>query len=156
MQVTPSFVWSSFYYPQISLPPTFELWIWCYKLGLRVYTVNTPTNQRGHLESLGLHATFCVAWYLIWWFASWKSMMFLALNILTDLSLPSLKTLSTNSHADISRQKKKQIKKAIKQVAREEVRVIDKLISHLFSAQPQKLSASRLLYSVQSQSRLIP
>ena len=34
MQVTPSFVWSNFYYPQISRPPTFELWIWCQKLGL--------------------------------------------------------------------------------------------------------------------------
>ena len=34
MQVTPSFVWSNFYYPQISRPPTFELWIRCQKLGL--------------------------------------------------------------------------------------------------------------------------
>ena len=38
--VTPSFVWSNFYYRQISRPPTFELWIWCQKLGLyAVYTV---------------------------------------------------------------------------------------------------------------------
>ena len=41
MQVTPSFVWSNFCYPQISRPPTFELWIWCQKLGL--YAVYTTT-----------------------------------------------------------------------------------------------------------------
>ena len=59
MKVTPSFVWSNFYYPQISRPPTFELWIWCQKLGLyaSIYGNNLKalTSTVQHTEPL----TYC-------------------------------------------------------------------------------------------------
>ena len=51
MQVKPSFVWSNFYYLQISRPPTFELWVWCQKLGLYgVYTYTLWTSVLNFCE----------------------------------------------------------------------------------------------------------
>ena len=55
MQVSSSIVWSNFYYPQISRPPTFELWIWCQKLGLyaSIYCTNDLHDWRMDLLVVG-------------------------------------------------------------------------------------------------------
>ena len=65
MQVTPSIVWSNFYYPQISRPPTFELWIWCQKLGLYVSIYGNSCGPINESLSLSL-SSISSSWQYIY------------------------------------------------------------------------------------------
>ena len=95
MQVTPSFVWSNFYYPQISQPPTFELWIWCQKLSLyaSIYGIISPWHSH----------VWTVLWVPAWWAVSLEVKRYHPCPVLHRQSPTGQNRLLSQSHFQQSR-----------------------------------------------------